>query len=67
MKMTKIFTKTWGGCTGRGADGEGVGNSAVGGWVIVGGGGGGGRGSIVRVSSTYKNRPSHHKYKSPKV
>ena len=32
--------------------------------AIVGGGGGGG--STVGVSSTSKNRPSHHKYKSPK-
>ena len=54
-----------------GADGEGgvVGQQR-------GGGGGGSRGvgggvavvgvSTVGVSSTSKNRPSHHKYKSPK-
>ena len=55
---------------GPGADGEGGGISGWGAtawWgavgAIVGGGGGG---STVGVSSTFKNRPSHHKYKSPK-
>ena len=36
-------------------------NSGVGGNRAVGGGG-----AIVGVSSTSKNRPLHHKYKSPK-
>ena len=31
-----------------------------------GGGGNSGGGSTVGVSSTSKNRPSHHKYNSPK-
>ena len=54
-----------GGGVHRWSDGEGVGNSgvrgggnsAVGGVEVIGGGG---------VSSTSKNRPSQHKYKSPK-
>ena len=51
-----------------GADGEGGGggNSGVGATSQWGGRGNSGRGSKVRVSSTSKNRPSHHKYKSPK-
>ena len=49
-----------GGCTGglMGRGGQQCGGG--GGGVIVG------RGSTVGVSSTFKNRPSHHKYKSPK-
>ena len=35
-------------------------------WWGGGGGNSGGGGSTVGVSSTSKNRPSHHKYKSPK-
>ena len=40
-----------------------VGGGGNSGWGVVGGGGGGPK---VGVSSTFKNRPSHHKYKSPK-
>ena len=54
----------------RGADREragGVGNSGVGGAAARWGEGAiVGRGSTLGVSSTSKNRPSHHKYKSPK-
>ena len=55
----------------RGADREGgrMGNSGVGGNSAVGDGGnsgGGGGGVNSGVSSTSKNRLSHHKYKSPK-
>ena len=53
-----------GGLMGKGVVGATVGWGATSQWggvgAIVGGG------SIVRVSSTSKKRPSHHKQKSPK-
>ena len=48
-----------------GADGEGWGWATVG-WGQHRGWGGNIRGSTVGVSSTTKNRPPRHKYKSPK-
>ena len=54
-----------GGGVHRGSDGEVVGNCGV--REQRGGGGGNrGEGSTQGVSSTSKNRPSQHKYKSPK-
>ena len=50
----------------RGANGKGGGGQQWGGGNGVMGGGGNIGGSTVGVSSTSKNRPSHHKYKSPK-
>ena len=44
----------------------GVGNSEVGVTASGGGGNSGGGGSTVEGSSTYKNRSSHHKYKTTK-
>ena len=57
-----------GGCTGvlMRMEGGGVQQWGGGGSSAVGGNSGGRAGSTVRVSSTSKNRPSHHKDKSTK-
>ena len=64
VKNFCLLVETVRGGVPRGLMGRGGGGGGGGGVVAIVGGGGGG--STVGLSSTSKNRPSHHKYKSPK-